>query len=119
MGAENTITLEAEGDPSVFNMTMKVLRPESGPMIILRQYDLEDAVPGTYTVSFNVGEGVTPIDPITNVEPGSTITAPTEPTKTGYTFGGWYKESTYTNTWNFSTDTVEANTTLYAKWTEE
>lgn len=119
MGAENTITLEAEGDPSVFNMTMKVLRPESGPMIILRQYDLEDAVATTYTVSFSVGEGVTPIDPITNVEPGSTITAPTEPTKSGYTFGGWYKESTFTNAWNFSTDTVNADTTLYAKWTEQ
>src|SRR5699024_3392751 len=33
MSAENTITLEAEGDPSVFDMTMRVLRPEDGNMM--------------------------------------------------------------------------------------
>ena len=40
MQAENTITLEAEGDPSVFNMSLKVLRPESGEMMQLVQYNL-------------------------------------------------------------------------------
>ena len=49
----------------------------------------------------------------------STITAPTDPTATGYTFGGWYKEAACTNAWNFSTDKVTADTTLYAKWTAE
>lgn len=38
--SENTITLEAEGDPSVFNMNLTVLRPESGEMMKLVQYDL-------------------------------------------------------------------------------
>lgn len=42
MQAENTITLEAEGDPSVFNMSLKVLRPDSGKMMELIQYNLED-----------------------------------------------------------------------------
>ena len=41
MGAENTITLEAEGDPSTFSMNLTVLRPESGEMMKLVQYDLE------------------------------------------------------------------------------
>ena len=41
MTAENTITLEAEGDPSTFNMNLTVLRPESGEMMKLVQYDLE------------------------------------------------------------------------------
>lgn len=41
MSAENTITLEAEGDPSTFNMNLTVLRPESGEMMKLVQYDLE------------------------------------------------------------------------------
>ena len=40
MTAENTITLEAEGDPSVFNMNLTVLRPEDGEMMKLVQYDL-------------------------------------------------------------------------------
>ena len=42
MSSENTITLEAEGDPSVFNMNLTVLRPESGPMMQLIQYNLSD-----------------------------------------------------------------------------
>lgn len=40
MSSENTITLEAEGDPSVFNLNLTVLRPESGPMMQLVQYNL-------------------------------------------------------------------------------
>jgi hypothetical protein len=41
MQAENTITLEAEGDPSVFNFNLRVLRPESGPMMMLVPYELD------------------------------------------------------------------------------
>lgn len=41
MSAEQTITLEAEGDPTTFNMNLTVLRPESGEMMKLVQYDLE------------------------------------------------------------------------------
>ena len=40
MSAEQTITLEAEGDPTTFNMNLTVLRPESGEMMKLVQYDL-------------------------------------------------------------------------------
>lgn len=42
--SENTITLEAEGDPSVFSMNLTVLRPETGEMMKLVQYDLEAPV---------------------------------------------------------------------------
>lgn len=40
MSAEQTFTLEAEGDPTTFNMNLTVLRPEDGNMMILNQYDL-------------------------------------------------------------------------------
>lgn len=40
MGSEQTITLEAEGDSSVFDMTLNVLRPEDGVMVKLIQYDV-------------------------------------------------------------------------------
>ena len=43
MTSENTITLEAEGDPSTYNMNLTVLRPESGEMMKLVQYDLAGA----------------------------------------------------------------------------
>ena len=48
--SENTITLEAEGDPSVFNMNLTVLRPEDGEMMKLVQYDLID---GTASVGLD------------------------------------------------------------------
>lgn len=40
MSSEQTITLEAEGDPTVFDMTLNVLRPEDGVMVKLIQYDV-------------------------------------------------------------------------------
>lgn len=70
----------------------------------------------SYTVTFNAnGHGTAPSSQ--SVEYGGKATEPTALTATGYTFGGWYKESGCTNAWNFSSDTVTAATTLYAKWT--
>lgn len=37
--SDASITLEAEGDPTVFSFTMDVLRPESGVMMELIQFD--------------------------------------------------------------------------------
>lgn len=45
--SENTITLEAEGDPSVFNMNLTVLKPVSGSMMRLVQYDLTNEAGST------------------------------------------------------------------------
>lgn len=40
MSAENTITLEAEGDPSVFNLNLTVLKLSGQPLMKLVKYDL-------------------------------------------------------------------------------
>ena len=40
--SENTITLEAEGDPSVFNMNLRVMRPADGVMMKLVKYNLDE-----------------------------------------------------------------------------
>lgn len=43
-----------------------------------------------------------------------------DPTRTGYTFHGWYKSSdsgaTLTTPWDFDNDKIEGVVTLYAKW---
>ena len=75
------------------------------------------AQPATRTVTFDSNGGST-VNPLTSVTHGSTITAPAEPGRSGYTFGGWYKEASLTTSWNFATDTVSADITLYAKWVE-
>lgn len=71
-----------------------------------------------YTVTFdNNGEG-SYSRTISNVPDGSKIGEPIPaPTADGNTFGGWYKEAGCTNAWNFATETVTADKTLYAKWT--
>lgn len=44
------------------------------------------------------------------------ITKPSDPTRTGYTFGGWYTDQSCTKAWNFDAVVSDAMT-LYAKWT--
>ncbi|TGE31851.1 leucine-rich repeat protein [Desulfosporosinus sp. Sb-LF] len=70
----------------------------------------------SYTVTFDSQEG-SAVSSINNVTSGSAIIAPTAPTRTGYAFGGWYKESSCINAWDFSTDSVMTDISLYAKWT--
>ena len=73
----------------------------------------------TYTITYNLYEGENNADNPTsyNVET-STITL-FNPTKTGYTFGGWYTDEACTETnkvTEIKTGSTE-NITLYAKWT--
>jgi uncharacterized repeat protein (TIGR02543 family) len=44
------------------------------------------------------------------------IPEPVQPSKPGHTFGGWYKDAGLTTPWNFATDIVTEDITLYAKW---
>jgi len=69
----------------------------------------------TYTVTFD-SQGGSEVDSQT-VAHGGKVTEPTAPTRTGYTFDGWYKELECTNAWTFATDKVTSVMTLYAKWT--
>jgi uncharacterized repeat protein (TIGR02543 family) len=52
-----------------------------------------------------------------NVSNNNLVSEPTAPTKEGLAFGGWYSDEELTTAWDFDTDTVTENTTLYAKWT--
>lgn len=46
---------------------------------------------------------------------GSTVSKPTDPTREGYTFAGWYTDEACTEAYDFSV-AVTADMTLYAKW---
>ena len=69
----------------------------------------------TYTVTFMDREETLNLQPTTGAY-GLTITLPEAPYKTGYIFDTWYKESTFENEWNESTDVVTWDTILYAKY---
>ena len=68
-----------------------------------------------YTVKFEANGG-SPAPAQQTIAQGGKVTMPSSITKIGYGFGGWYKEAACTNLWNFDTDTVSSNITLYAKW---
>jgi len=67
-----------------------------------------------YTVKYNSNGGTAVKD--AKVPANTTIKQPTAPTRTGYKFTGWYKDSALTKPWNFTTNQVTANMTLYAGW---
>jgi len=73
--------------------------------------------PALYTLSFYT-DGAGAIDDI-SAEAGATITAPTEPFKTGFTFDGWYEDYA---AWEieFEFGVMPArNVVVYAKWLEQ
>jgi uncharacterized repeat protein (TIGR02543 family) len=70
----------------------------------------------TLSVTFNSQDGTAVSSQVILATDGS-VGKPADPTRTDYTFGGWYKESACTNAWDFNTDVATANVTLYAKWT--
>ena len=73
--------------------------------------------PKNYDVTFDAnGHGTAPA--AQTVTYGTKATEPAAPTEEGWTFGGWYKESSCVNRWEFGADNVTGNTTLYAKWAQ-
>ena len=71
----------------------------------------------TYTVTFDAnGHGTAPA--AQTVLSGTTATKPTDPTASGWSFGGWYKEAACTNAFDFATP-ITGDITLFAKWTEK
>lgn len=69
----------------------------------------------SYTVTFETNGG-SKISSV-KVEKNSNVTAPAEPTKEGFEFGGWYTDKKLTKAYDFDTK-VTKSLTLYAKWNE-
>jgi uncharacterized repeat protein (TIGR02543 family) len=47
---------------------------------------------------------------------GAAIPRPEPPSREGYLFSGWYRDTAGTSDWNFNTDRLEGDLVLYAKW---
>lgn len=68
-----------------------------------------------YTVTFD-SKGGSDVSS-QEITKGNKVTKLSNPTKDGYTFGGWYSDSYYISEYNF-TNKVTRGLTLYAKWNE-
>lgn len=69
----------------------------------------------SYAVRF-VSENGKIIGYISDIRAGGIINEPMKPTKSGYTFTGWYLDKECTQAWDFAKDTVKENMILYAGW---
>ena len=71
----------------------------------------------SFTVSYesNGGSGVE----AQTVLNGKTVVKPADPTRDGYLFIGWYADSEFKTPFEFGSQPVTADTTIYARWTEK
>lgn len=77
----------------------------------------KNGVSGAWTVTFNTDGGSTVAEQIRANAPA---TKPSEPTKDGYDFGGWYTDEAFTTEYKFTeSEKVTQDMPLYAKWTKE
>lgn len=70
----------------------------------------------SWTVSFNSNGGSACDTKFVATADGKLV-KPADPTREGYSFGGWYTDEACTQAYDFSTP-VTADLTLYAKWTK-
>ena len=70
-----------------------------------------------YTVTFQTGDGTAIAD--AKAMNGKTVAKPADPTRVGYIFVGWYKDSSYAQSFAFSADIITCDTVLYARWIED
>lgn len=71
----------------------------------------------TFTVSFD-SQGGSEV-PSQKVTQGEKAAKPSDPVKEGMAFDAWYTGTAYDKAWNFDTDVVTKDLTLYAKWVKE
>lgn len=72
--------------------------------------------PEKFEVTFNMHGHGDAVDPQSVVE-GGKVTKPTDPTASGWDFGGWFTDDTYGTTWDFENMTISAATEIHALWT--
>jgi uncharacterized repeat protein (TIGR02543 family) len=73
---------------------------------------------GDYTVTFDP-QGGSSVEAQAVTSGGTAAEPSPAPVKTGYIFGGWYKDAGGTEPWDFNTGVITAHITLYAKWTQK
>ena len=120
-------TIEDSKTPVTQTLTVSAVPLQSGDVMGMTTSATPDAVKNTWHDAVYIASGTSTFLVSFNSMGGSTVqsqsvadgekaTEPTAPTKTGYTFGGWYSDLDLTDAWDFSTDVVTSDMMLYAKW---
>lgn len=107
MSIEGRYAIEAAGADAGSNYTIMY---KSGTLTVAQEQI-------AYCVSFDLqGHGTQKTYEDYVVKAGSTIKEPEAPTENGCIFFGWYRDASCSKAWDFATDTVQEDLTLYAGW---
>ena len=98
-----------QGTPFIFGTTQV-----TSDMDLYAQWTINQ-----YSVSYNLNEGDGTAPAAETVNYNETATKPTDPTRTGHTFAGWFDAATGGNEFNFGSGgtPVTEDIELYAQWT--
>ena len=102
------------------NITITVPRNVTADHYILKFNFIEktgtEILPGNdeYDVTFQYNNGQS--NKTIKLHENEFVPRPESPTRTGYTFIGWYTDAGCTDAWNFEIDRVAGHMTLYAGW---
>ena len=112
--APNTLTTST--DLSKFGLNL------NEPLVVYTAYDTR------FTFTFIIGEGTPTPEPQIILKTNGTATGKatkpkTDPSRTGYDFGGWYKDADGNTEFKFAgengAEEYDKNTTIYAKWVSQ
>ena len=111
------------GDGNSFYNTTKNVLASCSTFIGIARGDIETSSKSSasqdtdsFTVRFFTGNESS--IPAQHIKYSKMAEKPADPIRSKYRFDGWYKDSTYTDEYDFATE-VTANITLYAKWVLE
>lgn len=116
VGSFQLRVIGTEGVSTITNEDFLVSNPDGQGGYTCESNVLTVILTSECTVKFETNGG-TPIDPITAIY-GETIARPEDPIREGKQLVGWFKDIHLTDEWDFDTDTVTGNMTLYAKWAD-
>ncbi|NLK02450.1 MAG: InlB B-repeat-containing protein [Clostridiaceae bacterium] len=117
MGSFQLRVIAENGASKITSQNCLVSLPDGSGQYSSVSNDVQTVVSTDCTVTFECGGGSEVPDQI--VQYGEKIIEPEEPVREDYTFSGWYADLDKTDLWDFTSDTVQGNMTLYAGWLSE
>ena len=99
-----------------FTASSLLNQPVREALSVYAYFISEEELASTKLISFEtMGAGA--VNPV-RIKVGELISEPQGLSRPGYYLVGWYREADFTTKWNFATDRVSSDMTLYAKWAE-
>lgn len=114
VGSFQVRVLGTSGSSTLKNENCLVSVKDGSDTYTVTVQDLTVTVSDKCTVRFDPVDGGEAVEETVTV--GSLLKEPQNITREGYRVSGWYTDFDRTQPWNFETDTVQGNMTLYAAW---